>query len=121
MESHDHEAHARPRPQLDPLERLRGWRVKPESTPIAGVVEGHRDRLAEALRQQGSFEAAWAACAPDVGDASLSVELVRGTIRVRCRSSSARFALDQWLRQGGLGALRAKCQASIRGYRLTAR
>jgi len=102
----------------DPLERLRGWRTEPEHLAMSEAVAGELSRLAEARRRRGSFEAAWAACAPAFGDPSLRAELVRGTIKIRCRSASARFAADQWLRRGGLRALREACNTPIRGYRL---
>ena len=104
----------------DPLERLRGWRVRPERAAFSDAIASEHRKLSEAQRRRGSFEAAWAACAPDFGDPSLRAELVRGVVRVRCRSAATRFAVDQWLRDTGLRSLREACNTPIRGYRLHA-
>ena len=107
-------------PGSDPLERLRGWRIGRERVGLSDAIASEHRKLSEARRRRGSFEAAWTACAPDLGDPTLRAELVRGVVRVRCRSAATRFAVDQWLRDTGLRSLREACDTPIRGYRLHA-
>lgn len=97
------------------IERLRGWRVKPQRTKsMSQLLPNLKRQYTRTHKQVGAFADAWDACVPPALRDRCRVETMRGgTARVTASSSAIVFQIDRALRGGLLRELRAACTAPI--------
>mgnify|MGYP000078052332 CR=1 FL=1 len=108
-----------PKEELDQLRRFRN-RPRPDVS-ITREVEALRKEVARRANAAGGMDTAWAELAPPGVRAVCAVVRLSpgGLLTVRAPDAAARFEADQWLRTGGLAALRGRCAATLRGVRFT--
>lgn len=109
-----------PTPQDSRLARLREWRNRRErDLSLTRVLEEEQRRLRRVHRAVGGAERAWIEAAPaELAARCEVVRLARGVLTVRVADDSTRFALDRWLRSGGLLALTRATPATLTRVRL---
>lgn len=100
------------------IERLRGFRVRPErAVPIAAAVEVLRREVAAQRRAAEGIDEAWALVPADLRDAATPVSFRGGTLSVRFAHAAARARFDLWLRAGGLRLLQSHCSKPLHRVR----
>lgn len=102
------------------IERLRRSRTRGErDLSIAGPVEASLRLIKQAEKTSATLsrlEGHWAALVPpDIAGLTRPVSLSRGVLSVHARDAAAVFALDRWLRSGGLDTLRRGLAAAMPG------
>lgn len=102
------------------LSRLRASRVYRErDLALGGVLAEERRTLRRGGRAATSLEDAWRALAPaEFASRAQVVGFARGVLRVRVADEGVRFALDRWLRSGGLAALVSASPVTLSHVRL---
>ena len=102
------------------IAKLRARRNPPErNLGITAAVGELVDTVARHHRQVGGAGSAWAAVVPaDLCSCCELKQLTRGTLHVRLKDASARFALDRFLRSGGERALVTASGGKIKRVRL---
>jgi hypothetical protein len=108
------------REALPDLAKLRGWRNPRErDLSIAPALSGLTKELRRHHKAVGGIGEAWAALVPaEVGAQAELVRLARGVLTVRVRDAATRFALDRWLRGGGVAALARAPGVALKSVKL---
>src|SRR5262245_19637764 len=93
------------------IETMRKFRVKARDLSIGAEIDKIGRELTKRQRAAAGMDAAWEQLAPGELAALSSVERLTpgGVLVVRVSDASAAFEIDQWLRGGGLEALRGRC------------
>jgi len=103
------------------LARLRTFRNRPQrDTSIAGDCEAVRKQLVRHQNAAGGLDLAWMELVPpQLLAQSSAVRLTPGGIlTVQVSDTVALYEVDQWLRSGGLAALRARSSVTLRRVKL---
>jgi hypothetical protein len=106
--------------ELREIERRRSQRVWPERDLSLGEVLGEEERkLRQRHRAVGCVAELWNELTPaGLVEKTELVGLTQGVLRVRVSDSSARFALDRWLRTGGEAELVRRAPVGVRKIKL---
>ncbi len=103
------------------LERLRAWRVPtPPDRGIGAELSRQMREITRVQRAVGGADSLWDSTVPPELAATCRVERVSkaGDFHVVTKDAASRYAIDVWLRSGGLELLRAKSSRGIRGVKL---
>lgn len=116
---------ATPRRKNDPIQRLRGWRVKPDrATPLASIIpQVFKSQVERPYKQLVGVAEAWDTHVPPaIAEYTQLVSLQRGVLLVGVDSSARLYELDRLLR-GGLESeiITSSRGAAIRQIKLTLR
>jgi len=92
----------------DPLDRLRGFRVRADRGRGVGEdCEGVLRGLERVSRDQAAIVGAWESGAPDALRKFAWVSGIKaGRLEIRVENAGARHRVDRWLRSGGLEMIR---------------
>lgn len=101
------------------LMKLRGYRAVRERAKTlhddCAIALARVERVSE---EHDAVGAALDACVPEALKGRVWVErCVRGSATLAARDAGTRYALDRWLRGGGLEALRGECRAAVRSVK----
>jgi hypothetical protein len=105
------------RSPFDDLARLRKYRAPAKrDLSIGGEVDRLRKQVTRRAGALGGLDEAWAEIVPPALAGVCRAQRLTpgGVLTVRATDSSAMYEMDQWVRGGGLGALRAACSATLR-------
>ena len=103
------------------LERLRGWRVP--AVPDRSIGD-EISQLVREVKQKteavGGFDSVWVKVAPQALAAKSRIDRLTkgGDLHVVAEDAATRYAIDLWLRSGGLAQLRAESSRGIRAIKL---
>jgi hypothetical protein len=105
--------------RLDPLDRLRSMRVRPDRAKnLQGDMTLHMKSIRKVSRAESAIQQAWIAAAPDaIAGRCRVIGMHSGRIEFAVQDSSSRYQTDRWLRGGGLTELSALAKIPIRGVR----
>lgn len=103
--------------RVDPLDRLRSLRVRPErARDLGDDMQLQMKALRKVSRAEAALQQAWEAAAPDDLVRRCTLAGIRaGKVIVHVPDAPTRYRAQQWLRGGGLGELSALAKIPIRG------
>ena len=106
-----------PRTPRDALDRLRGYRVRPDrARSIEDEINRQIGDIKKISRTESAAIDAWNTAAPDEVTEHCRVGGMKaGKLIVLAPGSAQRYLADRWLRSGGLGELQALARVPIRG------
>jgi len=109
-----------PSRRVDPLDRLRGLRVRPErARDLSSDMQTQMKTLRKVSRTESSLLSAWSAAAPDqLAQSCVPIGIRAGRFEIEVPDASMKFQADRWLRSGGLAELSALAKVPIAGVRL---
>jgi hypothetical protein len=108
------------RRSVESLERLRGFRNRPErDVTIGAMVKAAEREVKKQQRAVGGVGLAWDEVVPRTLAARCTVVGVsRGVLTVRTAGAATRFELDRFLRSGGEAELCRRAGVAIRKVKL---
>jgi Dna[CI] antecedent, DciA len=104
----------------DPLDRLRGLRVRPDrARGLAGELEVQMKSMKKISDSESAALDAWGTVVPDaIGDCCSVGGLKAGKLVVMVENASQRHVVDRWLASGGFRTFQALARVPIRGIEL---
>ncbi|MBO6740070.1 MAG: DUF721 domain-containing protein [Phycisphaerales bacterium] len=105
--------------RLDPLDRLRTMRVRPErARDLHEDMATQMKSIRKVSRAESAIAQAWSAAAPDaIADRCTLIGIKAGQVEIAVPDAPTRYQADRWLRSGGLMELSALAKIPVRGVR----
>lgn len=105
--------------RLDPLDRLRTMRVRPErARDLHDDMATQMKSIRKVSRAESAIAQAWSAAAPDaIADRCTLRGIKAGQVEIAVPDAPTRYQADRWLRSGGLRELSALAKIPVRGVR----
>ncbi len=102
--------------RMDPLARLRGFRVRQErGRGMGDEYERLMRSLSRVSLEHSAVGSAWETAVPDeLRDCAWMIRIKGGRLEVGVSNAGARHRVDRWLRTGGLELVRGLAKVSVK-------